>query len=484
MLAEERRKELDTIVQDMINHKEGDFNIRFVVDDFKKKYENETAPQELTEGGLTDKILDNPLTRGIQKFFPGAKVGEVIGTQAAKLGLTGLTEEERKAVSPGPTATQVAGDVANIGLTLAGVRGVGTVGSFGARLLKTMGLGAGLAGTKAVSEGAETKDVLKSTAVGGAVGAAIPVVGAGLRAVGRQVAQLPARFVNSALSRSKSQVLNDIAKDKVDDFAKYVVENKAVVKTANTHLNESIDAVEKMGKQVESALSSAVRKSGAKVTIGRDGLLDNIAKLPEAEGALLKRNDIRMIIERLAPQTKKLLQKSSLNLEEANKLRQLVDRTLGDRAFLGGQLSSDKAVLKNFANMLRNTVKDKAPEGTRELFSELANEIRFRDGLLERVARRAGNQVLSFGDFIGGGLGGIFGSLGAQPIIGAVAGVATRRAIESVPFKLGSAKFINALTKVAPVLDSLAPAQQTAILNLFADLFSSKEESSVDKTAQ
>src|SRR3990167_586839 len=180
---------------------------------------------------------------------------------------------------------------------------------------------------------------------------------------------------------------------------------------------------------------------------------------------------------RLAPQTKQLLSKSSLTLEEANRLRRLIDRTLGDRAFLGGQLSSDKLVLKQFANNLREIVKSKAPEGTRELFSELANEIRFRDGLLERVARRAGNQVLSFGDFIGGGLGGIFGSLGAQPITGAVAGVATRRAIESVPFKLGSAKLVNALTKAAPILDSLAPAQQTAILKLFAEIFSSEEVS-------
>ena len=101
--------------------------------------------------------------------------------------------------------------------------------------------------------------------------------------------------------------------------------------------------------------------------------------------------------------------------------------------------------------------------------------------MLERVARRAGNQVLSFGDFIGGGLGGIFGSLGAQPITGAIAGVTARRVLESVPFKIGSAKFINTLTKVAPILDSLVPAQQTAILKLFAEIFSPTDETAVQK---
>ena len=157
-----------------------------------------------------------------------------------------------------------------------------------------------------------------------------------------------------------------------------------------------------------------------------------------------------------------------MTITESNQLRQLVDKTLGDRAFFGGQLSSDKIVLKKFADTLRETVKSKAPEGTRALFAELSNEIRFRDGLLNKVAQKAGNQVLSFGDFIGGGLGGIFG--GGIP--GAVAGVAARRAIESVPFKLSAAKLTSAATKLEPIISQLAPAQQTAILDFFAEIFS------------
>ena len=128
--------------------------------------------------------------------------------------------------------------------------------------------------------------------------------------------------------------------------------------------------------------------------------------------------------------------------------------------------------MREFANSLRETVKTKAPQEVRGLFEELSNEIRFRNGLLERVAKRAGNQVLSFGDFIGGGLGGIFG--GGIP--GAIGGVAARRAIESVPFKLTAAKLVSALTKAAPILDSLAPAQQTAILNLFSEIFAQGNE--------
>lgn len=429
------------------------------------------TPEEVEQKGNN---LLNRTAGVLDAIFGGGRIGEAIGTQAAKMGLTGLSEEERKTISPGPTAGQIAGDVAGVGLTIAGVGGVGTAGNFTARLLKTIGLGAGIGGAKAISEGKDIKDVAKGVIAGGAVGATIPIAGAGLRAVGKQIEQFPARFINSALKRSKAQVLSDIAKDKVDDFSKYVLQSKDVVKSANTHFVESSDAVETLSNKVGIALASAVRKSGAKVTIGVNGFLDDLAKLPEAQGALLKRTDIKIIVERLAPQTKQLLSKSSLTLEEANKLRQLVDRTLGDRAFLGGQLTSDKIILKQFANNLREQVKNKAPAEVRGLFLELTNEIRFRDGLLERIAQKQGNQLLSFGDFIGGGLGGFFG--GGIP--GAIGGVAARRALESVPFKLMAAKVINALTKAGPTLESLAPAQQTAILELFAEIFSESPETS------
>lgn len=427
---------------------------------------------------LQKKDLLQKATGVVTSIFPGGKVGEAIGT----LGGYGLTAaKEKLGLAPkgatetydltSPSLTQVLGDVGAGALTVAGMKGVGTSGTFTQQILKSAGLGAALSGTTAISEGANASDIAKSTAIGGAIGGALPVAGAGLRAIGRQIEALPARFVNSALSRSKAEVLKDIAKDKVDDFAKYVVKNKPIG-SASKLLNESIDNVGKLDASIDAKLASAIRKSGGNKTIGISNLLDEISKTPEAEGALLKRADVKGIIERLAPQTKKLLSKNTLNLEDANKLRQLADRTLGDKAFLGSQLTSDKSILKNFADTLRELVKSKAPEETRALFGELTNEIRFRNGLLNRIAQKQGNQVLSFGDFIGGGLGGIFG--GGIP--GAVAGVATRRAIESVPFKLSAAKLTNAATKLEPIINQLAPAQRTAILNFFADIFSGENQ--------
>ena len=456
MLTEDKRTQLDGIVNKMVQNKETDTSIQFVVDDFKQKYSQ--AETVAPKKGILEKAGGI-----VNKIFPGKQVGEAIGTLAGYA----LSPNKEQFDLNAPSPLQVGADVASGALNVAGFKGVGTVGTFGQRILKMAGLGAGLAGTETLKEGGDFKDTAKSAAIGGIIGGALPIVGAGLRAVGRQIEQLPARFVNSALSRNKAQVLQDISKDKVDDFANYVLKSKPVG-TANKLLDESVNNIDELSNKISTSLASAVRQTGEKTTIGRNNLLDVIAKLPEAEGALLKRNDVKNIIERLAPQTKKLLQKEALTITESNQLRQLVDKTLGDRAFLGGQLSSDKIILKKFADTLRETVKSKAPEGTRALFAELSNEIRFRDGLLNKVAQRAGNQVLSFGDFIGGGLGGIFG--GGIP--GAVAGVAARRAIESVPVKIGAAKFTNALTKLSPTIEKLTPALQTELLNFFADIFS------------
>ena len=455
-LIEQKRKQLDSIIQQMIQNKETDSNIQFVVNDFVKKYsaEVEQPKQDLLQ--KTGSVVN--------KIFPGKQIGEAIGTGIAKFR---ATPEEKKFISPAPTPTQIAGDVANIGLNIAGLKGAGIVGNLGQRIIKMIGLGAGLSATQSLKEGGGAKDVVKSATIGGVVGGAIPLAGAGLRTIGRQIETFPARFVNSALSRSKQEVLQDIAKDKVDDFAKYVMKSKPIG-TANKLLNESMSNINTLSNKINTSLNSAIRKGGQKITVGTNNLLDGITKLPEAEGALLNREGVKSIIEKLAPQTKKMLSQPSLTITESNKLRQLVDKTLGDRAFLGGQLSSDKIILKKFADTLRETVKSKAPEGTRELFAELSNEIRFRDGLLDRIARKAGNQVLSFGDFIGGGLGGIFGGGWG----GAVAGVATRRAIESVPFKLSVAKITNAATKLEPIINQLNPAQQTAILDFFSEIFS------------
>jgi len=451
-------------------------------------FEFETFGAPLVQGeaavkkpeGLSFQGVLNTATK-VSKGLGFGGVVETLGTNLANIGV-GLDPrtslEEKVAISkelPQTTLAESIGAGVQLGANVAGFKGVGGIGSFAKRLLTNIGLGGSIFGGATAAEGGSAEEIAKSTAAGGAIGAAIPLAGATLRIIGDQIDNLPSRFIESALGRNKKVVIEEIRKGG-EGLNKYLLEKKSIG-TAETLLRNADDSVETLGKQIQEKLASAITQGGKVVAIGRDNFLDDVVKIPEAEGALLDRAGVRAIIERLAPQSKQILQKNSWTLSEANKLRQLLDRTLGDRGFLSSQLSSDKQVLLSFANNLRETVKSKAPEGVRALFSELANEIKLREALLNKVAQRAGNQVLSFGDFIGGGLGGIFGSLGAQPLLGAGLGVATRRAIESVPFKMGAAKVINAITKAGPVLEQLAPAQQTVILDLLSEILSPDAES-------
>src|SRR3990167_10849724 len=99
MLTEEKRQQLDSVVSQMVANREDDNTIQFVVNDFKNRHSTEEPQTSFLE--KTGNILD--------MFFGGGKIGEAIGTKAAKLGLTGLSEEERKLVSPGKTKKEIAG---------------------------------------------------------------------------------------------------------------------------------------------------------------------------------------------------------------------------------------------------------------------------------------------------------------------------------------------------------------------------------------
>lgn len=456
----------------------------------KEQYQN-----ALNSGFSHTQIVQNELDRknqsvsapkpkvgGLQKasnivsaVFPGKRIGEAIGTlgglgiEKAK-GLLGGQDNSKYYDTSAPSPKQVVADTASAGLSVAGFKGAGTTGKFLSRVAKTFGIGAGLGASQTIADGGTAKQALKSGATVGAISASLPIAGAGLRGIGRQIQGLPDRFLNSAFGRSKPQILKDLKTGKVDTLNKYVLEKKPIG-TARQLAEDAQTAIQRIDSSINSKLASAVRSTGQKVTIGRDNILDAVAQTPDATGAMMNRADIATVVTRLAPQAKQLLQKPSLTLEEANRLRQLVDKTLGDRGFLSTQLSNDKTVLKAFANSLRETVKTKAPTEVRGLFSEYANEIQLRDALLGVIAQKSKNQVVSIGDIFGGAMGGILGG-GVQ---GAIGGIAVRRAIESVPFKIGSAKLISAVSKVAPIIEELTPAQQTAILVLIADLVSPDE---------
>lgn len=156
-------------------------------------------------GQTPEKTFGQKLSSGIQKVFPGQKVGQAIGTLGGYL----ATPEEQKINYDlsAPTPGQVIADVAQGALTI-GTGGVATpttavsrlagLGSkklaqatiptattAGKRILQNTAIGAGFGGSGAIAEGEDVRGVAKSTLIGAGAGLGLGLAGEGISAVAK-----------------------------------------------------------------------------------------------------------------------------------------------------------------------------------------------------------------------------------------------------------------------------------------------------------
>ena len=460
-LPEEKRQQLDDIVQRMVVNKEPENVIQGVVADFKSRNEAEVQGQK-----------KNPLmslARGITGFFGGQKIGEAIGAGLAKSPLskaiTGLdlTPEEKAGIK-GPSALQVLGDVGQVGLTL-GTLGAGTLVKGGVkagaqvvakglarRTAESAALGAGFGATRSL---AEEGKIDPGTVLGGALaGGALPGVGKALSFTGKQLTQaLPKRLMKSVIKQPLPELL--AGKD-VSGFAL----SRKKVGTLGGLATQSARAVETLGQQIDKNLVNPALR-GQRIDIRN--IYGSVMEKENARGAALTKKAISEVVDELSPQARGLLGKKVLTLRQANQLRSSIDRTLGDRGFLVSQQPFKKDILRAFTNGLREAVKSKAPEGTREIFGELSKEITLRDAFLTRMERESRNLPVGLLDVIVGA-----GAFGPGGILGSALAVAAKKALMSTPATTGAAVGLDVAGKaLSPILQQLAPAERTAILKLF-----------------
>jgi len=393
----------------------------------------------------------------LDMIFGGKKVGEAIGTLAGfgitagkeKLGLAPKGSTKAFDLSA-PSPLQVAGDVAGAGLTVATLGGAGLTGGLGARVLKSGALGAGFGASEAVKEGGSVGDVSKSALTTGTVVGALPILGAGLRFGGRALTEyLPKSLMQSAIGQTKKELLAN------KDVSEFALKNMRFG-TADTLIKKSQSSIDELSNKIATNLTTGTAPT---TRILRNELISTVKnKINEGGGAITSK-EVFNIVNKLAPQAKGLLQKQSLSLEEANKLRRLLDNTLGDRAFLTSQLPFNKGVLRSFADTSRNLVKDLAPEGTRSMFGDLSKEITMRNALMDKYAGKASNEVLNAFDVMiaGGGFlgGGAVGALGA---------VALKKTAQSAIGKTTTAVALSKLGALRPILQKLTTAERTLIL--------------------
>lgn len=344
-------------------------------------------------------------------------------------------------------------------LGLMGVPGLGAGAGLGTKIATGATVGGLFAGGKALEEDKEADEILKSIAIGGLVGGAIPVAGVGLRKLIQALQKkLPERLVQFALKQPKKVIKGG------KDISSFVVENKKIG-TASKLFKDSSDEVVSLNSQVKNLLGQARRE-----VVKRNDILDDVVSQINKAGGATNRTEILNTITKLSPQAKGLLNKRIWNPLDANRIRVSVDKTLTDKAFLGQQLPFNKQVLKIFNDITRRSVKKTVP-ATKKLFEKMSKEITLRDLAHELIAKQSGGRPITLFDLIGGSAG-----FGAGGPLGGVIGLFGRRAIQSPATLTGGAQVSRALGKAGefglkqlgraePVTRRLTPAVVGSLAN-------------------
>ena len=388
--------------------------------------------------------LGERLTKGLGRLITPKRFEKALGFEAPeKTGAEQLISEELR--TPETTAEKVGFGIEQVAEFFVPGAKVGKLG----KLAKAGVVGAEVAGRTAL----QTGDIGKEELIAGVTA---PIVGGILSKAGAALfKKLPERLVRKAIGQSKKELLAG------KDVSKFALDKKKFG-TGQSILSESESQIETLSNKISANLKS-IPVTQSKISV--KNIADDVARKINEQGGNITTQEVRDIIIKLAPQAKGLLGKPTTGLLNANYLRQSVDKTLGDRGFLTAQLPFNKEVLRTFTNTLREQVKEKAPKGTRELFDDLSSEITLRNALTENLTKEQLSKGLGLTDImvgLGFGAGG-----GIAPAIGAVG---AKKVLESRPFLTGAGITLDQLSKLAPILEKLTPAERGAISQVIQQL--------------
>ncbi len=428
-LTEQRRSQLDGIVQKMLQNKESDSNIQFVVDDFKKKYEGESiqntpAPQTEQPGMLKS------IGQGISDFTIGVGKGALSTVKGmANIGEKGLNTidnltgqhglSQMAGLKPGETATdkiipENLTEATNTAQSLG--KGVEQIAEFlipggasakagklveGAsflsktpKLAKTLSLGtrvvgeAGLVGGQTALQQGKIDDKAKVNAI---VAGLFPIAGAALGSAKPFLGKVGEKIEQSVIKPSQVDITDGF---NIKNLRKYNVGGSLKDIIANTHtkLNE-------LGQQLKSKLAS-------------NNTSINLNKVfEETADDLLKNKGINFgnvaaIKNVLENQLKnEILEQAGSNglvdLVEANVIKRGAG-TKGAWAFNRPEpdATAIEKVYTTFYNKLKTTIENNAPDGVKELNKQMSELIPISNAALRRLPVDQRNNMIGLTDNI------------------------------------------------------------------------------------
>lgn len=389
------------------------------------------------------RTIQNLLSRGVDKVFGTKGFGE-----ATKEGF-----ENSLGVDVDTTAGRV-GQFVGETATFAIPGGAAANATRGASLVAraaAQGLTSGA--VQLANSGELDKDVLNA-AIFGAV--AVPA-GDALGVAARNLStSFPNWLVKPLLKQAKD------AKVQGKDIAPFLVKTGRVG-SVDSLINQTDDAINTISSQVNKSLESSANRG---VIIAKQEIAESVAERINTSGGATTADEVLDIVDRLAPQARGFLKRDALDIVEANRLRSLIDRTLGDRGFLRDQLPYNKEILRNFTNTLRETIKTNGDETLRPLFDEYAKNITLRNALIERASSGGGVNSVGLYDLITGV--GAYGFTG-DPVT-ALGAAGARRVFESGFTKTSLARVFRNSDKAFDVLSKATPEVRASFLTLLDEI--------------
>ncbi len=404
MLNEQRRQQLDGIVRKMIVNKESDKNIRFVVDDFTRKYSNEQEPtatenvqkmsklQAVTQGvkqgfsqagnalvgatkGVgstiagTGKLFDQALGqtagrvanvvtgKGFTPTVPDPRVEQKVDSvleakgvdqKAGKLG-----EQIGEFLIPGGASSKV-GKAAQGSKILANSPRIAKVAGIGAKALSEGGINA----TIATAQGGNKKDVVTAGLLSGGLSAAGEFVGP---------------ILKESAKKSYSQALGATTKQNKQISEKIVPElinRKEVALTRGGLLNKATDKVEKIGEDLNAAYDALPKNAKSdwkpileKIKQAKDEVVVNGVAIDVGRFRALQA--IEKSLYDVIGGGVKDVSKAEVSVENARKVRQILDRSISKSTKTFGKTGQESNLLdaqKEAANAIRSQLAKEHPD--------------------------------------------------------------------------------------------------------------------------
>ncbi len=240
---------------------------------------------------------------------------------------------------------------------------------------------------------------------------------------------IPRRIVNNLLPQLKNSETID-----------YAI-NNTKLGTVDSMVSASEKALSSYDSQIQSILT---HPDYADIKIAAQSVIDSTLKqFPNSEYTA------EQIVSKMKTQlpgssgliTK--LQNGELTLEEANQLRQAVDKITYKTIIDSPEVRAGKDVAEAFGNALRNEVKTTAPE-TVPIFKNYSKEVNLKKALNKLSAKEAKKGAVSMKELLGAlGASGLTGPMGGAITLGA------EKLVNTPAVRVGAAKAIKSVSPVA-----------------------------------